>query len=410
MEIIKKLLSNLSLNNLWTGFLTFSGLLGTLIGAYSWYESHTKSPYLSFTVDSVASVLNIQKPLQDLQVYYNGNDIRSIDMDLDIITVTIRNEGTATILQSEYDQLLPIGLKVQNSHILSQPKIINSSSTYISNHLNPKSNNKNAIELNKVILEPGSYATLEMTALIPRNQDLNFESFGKIANQEKIPIFKYDKNKNQEKTLEILFSGGLLVQFLRSIFYGLFFISTCLASIILFYKFTGKIKKNRADKARLYIKSKIEPLLKNTSPEAIRVVLQLLGTSGGDIKKIDNFLELLGRRNEFNEYCHLLEHTHKSIAEINSDRINGAPGLDNKIKEVKQLKTKIVNQFQVMPPLDCVAEKDTTNFRPRDDLPPLIREIMNNIYQSPPPVKFLPIDFDYLIHLVSENNHDPKDK
>lgn len=402
---ITKYLSNLTPRRIWNEFITVLGIFGAIIGIYSFYESYTKSPYLIYKITSIASFVNVKNPTPDLQIYFNQQDIKSIDMDLMIIKVTIKNEGKDKILQAEYDQYLPLGFKILNSQILGQPTIIESSNTYISSQLNPRSKNRDTIELNKIILEPDAYATLEITALTTRNKPLSFEALGKIAGQKEIRIVKDDENLVNNGLFKLLFAGDIFIQIGRTIFYGLIFLITAIISIILSYTAREKIKRKRATRAKLYINAYIEPLIETTTDDIMLAAVRLLSATDGDINNITQFLEFTDRHKKFNEYCSLIEKNEAIQATIESEKDMDAVLLKIKKQEMALLYKEITRHFKIALPLNSIAQKKGNNYLPNKDLANLIRKIKNQVYQNPPPVKLYSIDFDYLTHEISKKKY-----
>lgn len=121
------------------------GLLGVAIGLYSLL--HEKKPEISFEIISEANVFDVRKPLQDLTISFQNEDIQQKNLNLRILTVRIENKGEMDILQSHFDQNIAWGFQVTEGEIIDEVRLIDSNSEYLQSNLGPRIANRNSVEL-----------------------------------------------------------------------------------------------------------------------------------------------------------------------------------------------------------------------------------------------------------------------
>ena len=99
------------------------GLLGIVIsmifgffGLYSIF--HENKPNISFKITNEANILDLHKPLEELSISFQGEDIQKKNLNLRILTIKIENDGKVNILQNFYDSEDIWGFQVKNGKII----------------------------------------------------------------------------------------------------------------------------------------------------------------------------------------------------------------------------------------------------------------------------------------------------
>lgn len=235
------------------GYWGVVGVLLTIVfgvvGLYSYF--HERKPNIQVEVVGESNVLDLHKPLDDLTIYFNNEDIQKNNLNLRIINIQISNNGEIDILQSQFDQQMKWGIKISNGKIINDARIVSANSDYLKSALSPKVIGDDVVELEKVIFEKGKYFSIEILVLHSKDTLPEIITIGKIAGQDKIQTEKTWETKMRPSFLKTFFIGGLLVNLLR-------FISSVVIFVILiiligltvdsFDERKKKIKKNRRER------------------------------------------------------------------------------------------------------------------------------------------------------------------
>lgn len=307
------------------------GIVGALltiafgaIGLYTYF--HVPKPSILFEITNESNVLDVHKPLEDLTIYFENENIQKKNLNLRIITVQISNNGEVDILQSFYDQKIDWGFKINNGKIINDARIVSSNSDYLKTNLTPKIVNESIVHLQKLILEKGKFFSIEILVLHNKETLPDISYIGKIVGVEKvIPIKTWEQNQ-KSNFWEKFFFGGFLVNILRPI---ITFI--CLILLIIIIAITsdkiGDFKNSFKQKRRK--KEIIELFGEEPKDTKIKIVTESYINNG--LKEIESINRLLGD-------------TETLTLEIKRFQ------LENEFKErFKQLKTK--------------EEKETLNIR-----------------------------------------------
>ena len=91
---------------------------------------HEKTPNIRFTINRDTNVFDINKSVNDLDVFFLGRDIEKENLNLKIYNIKVENSGESDVLENFYDGDLPWGFFVNSGDIVSPPKIVRSSSKY----------------------------------------------------------------------------------------------------------------------------------------------------------------------------------------------------------------------------------------------------------------------------------------
>lgn len=238
------------------------GIVGTLLtiafgimGVYTYF--HERKPNIQVEVVGESNVLDLHKPLENLTIYFDNEDIQKKNLNLRIINLQISNNGEIDILQSHFDQKMKWGIEISSGKIINDARIINTNSEYLRNTLSPKVVEDNVVEFDKVIFEKGKYFSVEI--LVLHNKDIlpEITCIGKIAGIDKIATEKTWEKKMRHSFLETFFYGGFLINILRPIAAIIFLILLVIAIAITLAKVSGikdasKQKKRKKEMDNLF--------------------------------------------------------------------------------------------------------------------------------------------------------------
>jgi hypothetical protein len=119
-------------------------ILSLFFGFYTYF--HERKPNLLFEIISESNVLDLHKPLENLTIYLNNENINKKNLNLRILTLQVSNNGELDILQPQYDQNVKWGININNGKIINSVRILNSNSEYLKANISPTIVNDNFIE------------------------------------------------------------------------------------------------------------------------------------------------------------------------------------------------------------------------------------------------------------------------
>lgn len=199
---------------LWRIIAGFAILLGVIVG---YREFFGNQPNIFAQITSEINVLDINEPLRDLQIIFQGNNIQKENLNLRIYRVKIENNGRTNITQNDFDQSGRWGIELENGKVI-ETRLVDSNSTYISTNLSPLIENSVVI-FNKIIFDKRTFFIVELLVLHDKETPPVLYRIGKIAGVQ--------ESKSEILTLELsepfwatLFSGNWLVNVVRFVIYG----------------------------------------------------------------------------------------------------------------------------------------------------------------------------------------------
>src|SRR5688500_2779111 len=125
MGIIKSLLK-IEKKFAWS-FIGF--LLAILFGAFSIYTVYfmDTNPKLDFVIESNTNVLDLKENVRQLDILYQGENIKESDKNLSIFKIKIENPSKVNILNTFYDSRDSIGFILDKAVIVERPEIVEAS-------------------------------------------------------------------------------------------------------------------------------------------------------------------------------------------------------------------------------------------------------------------------------------------
>lgn len=198
--------------------LAISTIGSFVFGIYAFF--YNKSPSLSLYKTSEINVLEINRSLDDLKIFYKDEDIKNSNKNIKIINLQIKNDGKIDITQNMYDDELPWGILIEEGNIV-QARVIDASNNYLLKNLEPSIIN-NSIVFNKTIIESGESFSIELVVLCENKVPLQYKIIGKIAGINNSNIKIIENNSGQEKSFwSELFIASVGIHFGRFVLYFL---------------------------------------------------------------------------------------------------------------------------------------------------------------------------------------------
>jgi hypothetical protein len=221
-----------------------------VFGFYAYYVE--KAPRISIYKISEINVLEINRSLDNLKILFNDEDIQKGKKDIRIINIKIQNDGKKDITQDMYANELDWGIVVNNSTIV-QARLVESNNTYLKDNIKIEIIG-DKIKLNKIILEAGSYFTIELVLLTEKGLNLEFGIFGKIAGiiNSNIKIIENAQSQNGS-FWDKLFYGTVGIHFARAFLYFLILVIGIIIIVVLISLiiWIGEFKEKHERKLRI---------------------------------------------------------------------------------------------------------------------------------------------------------------
>jgi len=228
----------------WSFIGVLVALIFGILGIYSMVRE--KKPNILYEIINEANVLDVRKPLKDLSISFQGEDIQKENLNLRILTVRVENNGEVDILQGHYDAGDIWGVQVQNARVI-EARLINSNSEYLKSKLNPNVIEDDKIKLNKIIFEKGKFFVLEILVIHEKALKPEIIPFGKIAGIDRIVLVKSWEEQEKQPFMTKLFYGNAFMHFLRFIFYVLVSIVIGVTLGLSASKFSAFINKRKSE-------------------------------------------------------------------------------------------------------------------------------------------------------------------
>lgn len=205
------------------------GIVGTILSMVGLRE---KQAAINVDIQIEQNVLDVNARLEDVQVTYKGQDIAQQRLNLRILQLRIENSGDVDILQSAYDRDDVFGIRIGGGRIVEQPRVSAASSLYLREKLLPRVAGSDTLVLNKVILDRGAYAVLEIRVLHPLDRLPTVHPIGKVAGIQEISTTRSAANRGKPGLISTAFAGGFWVQALRVVVYALAAVITLIVAFI----------------------------------------------------------------------------------------------------------------------------------------------------------------------------------
>ncbi len=176
---------------------SFLGVILT-VGFFYWSDYRNRFDF-QIILDDEVDLVEVRERIADLEIKYKGEDILNVPKALKVVRITLRNLGQ-TVLQNQYDQLEPFGLRFENASVLDAT-VLESNAEYLKLHLLQErgradaaasrirpSSDPTILRLEKLIFEKGKFATLKVFLLQTKKEPVKVSALGKIANVEHLDV------------------------------------------------------------------------------------------------------------------------------------------------------------------------------------------------------------------------------
>ncbi len=273
---------------------TIWALLGILVTVILglpaiYYTIHEKVPHIAYEIIGDTKVLDVHKPVKELEIRYKGEDIYAQKKNLSVLTITVRNDGETHIKQADFDTTTPWGLLVNNGHLVDAPKLIDANSDYIRSNINLSAGTNDTISFQKIIFEKDKYFTFELQILHRDEETPQIIPIGKIAGIEKQAVVKRYKSQGPIGFWASVFFGTWGVQVTRAAVFTIALVIVLFGIIA-----TGSLLGGAAERARFrrrqlaiaLLRSYAEPLLKTKEGADRKIATFFLLWSFGNFEKL----------------------------------------------------------------------------------------------------------------------------
>lgn len=177
-----------------------------------------KHPQIYFDVLTSTAVLDIKEDLPNLQILFDGINIKKQNLSLRIVSIKVVNDSSQHIRKADYDPEDPIGFQVQPGRII-RIELVDASSDYLARNLSFTSPTNNLVRFKDVIFDAHQYFVIKLLVLHPADQTPTISSIGHIAGMEKIFVREPYKDFGRVSFWVRAFGGSWGIQSLRTIVY-----------------------------------------------------------------------------------------------------------------------------------------------------------------------------------------------
>ena len=231
-------------------------VVGTLGTVLAYVALRQPEPGVAFETVGDTNVLDLRRPLQDLNIVFRGQNVQEQNLNLRILTISVANIGDVDILPSHYDQDDDWGMAFTNGQVI-EVRLIDATSDYLRSRIVPQHTGSNIILFPKVIFEKDAFFIVEVLLLHSKNDSPSFSSIGKIAGIDEVTVLTRSLGRQEGSFAKELFQGGTLVQLMRAIIYfvGSLVVLVGIVLVVIgivegFNKVNGRKRKRRIMQSR----------------------------------------------------------------------------------------------------------------------------------------------------------------
>ena len=173
---------------------------------------------MTFETISDTNVLDLRRPLEDLDIIFQDQNIQEQNLNLRIVTVNVVNSGEIDILPGHYDQEDDWGVRFKDGEVI-ESRLVDTNSDYLRSKVTPQSLGVDTVTFPKVIFEKGASFAIEVLLLHPKDESPSVSSVGKIAGIDDINVLTRPLAKQEVGFVSELFQGSALIQVVRILIY-----------------------------------------------------------------------------------------------------------------------------------------------------------------------------------------------
>ncbi len=182
----------------WTFIGAFFTITALVLAVLFWLfpKGTADKALISTVVSSEGNVLDVNIPVDSLQVYYAGVDVRKSKANLRFMTVEISNTGNVDVLQNMFDQNYPWGIVIDGGRLVSS-RLDTTSNDYLKDCLSPLRQCGDTILFADPIFEAGEFFRLILLIIHPDSCLPTVKVIGKIARFKSLSvIYHTDERSN----------------------------------------------------------------------------------------------------------------------------------------------------------------------------------------------------------------------
>lgn len=227
-----------------------SVLLAVIFGSIAVYKEFIEDthPELRYDVLTNTSVLDVREQLSNLNILFDGIDIRKQSLSLRVISVRVSNGSSKDILKGHYDINAPVGIHVSEGKVI-KTELVGASSEYLSNSISFTAGDDQTIFFSEVILEAKESFTLKLLVLHPEGRIPNLSAVGKVAGIKTIEVREAFRESQEKPFFSLSFRGSFFVQVVRLITYTIGTIIIITAIVAPSVIISSKLDKRRRRKS-----------------------------------------------------------------------------------------------------------------------------------------------------------------
>ena len=149
--------SILRTSTFWVALIGLASLVVGLLGVVLTYIALKEpQPGVTFETISDTNVLDLRRPLQDLNIVFRGQNVQEQNLNLRIVTINVVNSGEVNILPGHYDHEDDWGLKFKDGEVI-EARLVDTSSEYLRSKVVPHRLGVDTVVFPKVIFEKDAF-------------------------------------------------------------------------------------------------------------------------------------------------------------------------------------------------------------------------------------------------------------
>ena len=220
----------------WQNLITITFLAIGLVSLLLTYLTlQEPKPGVIIETISDTNILDLRRPLQDLNIVFRGHNVQEQNLNLRIVTINVVNSGEVDILPTHYDLADDWGIKFKDGEVI-EARLVGTNSEYLRAKIVPQRLGVDTVAFPKVIFEQGNFFAIEVLLLHPKNDSPSMSSVGKIAGINEITVLTRPLSKQETSFVTELFQGRALIQVVRAFIY---FVGSLLVIVALILAMVG---------------------------------------------------------------------------------------------------------------------------------------------------------------------------
>jgi hypothetical protein len=211
---------------------TIGFLIAVASVAFAVYVEYfrARGPAFEITIQSEFDVFSLKEDIPELQVTYNGIDLRSKGLKLRVVTFEVRNDGPGDLALSAYDPADLPGITVEGAKVLRLEKG-KAGSEYLQTKFQPRILGDTIIEFPPSMMDAGDHVSLKALLLAETKTPPILKVRGKVLGVRQISLKRAEETSNQSFWAAI-WTGGPLVHVARAAFYAAGFVAAMLVIFV----------------------------------------------------------------------------------------------------------------------------------------------------------------------------------